>query len=380
MTRQQTCFVVACLLVFSFSLPDILPFAERQLTHTAEITPRNFYPSATNPTGPNIGLWRNSKSDGWTSGFFAGCLWHMYALTTDTKWKNLAIEWQSGLAVEQNNTKTHDVGFMLYDSFGIGYQLIKDEAWRKILLTTAHSLSTRFSPTVGCIKSWNWKPTDFPVIIDNMMNLELLYWAAKNGGESSWYEMAVSHASKTAANHIRTDGSSFHVVDYDPSSGSVLWKGTAQGYSNSSTWARGQTWAIYGMSISYRETGNELFLYTAQRAADFFIDHLPKDYVPYWDFNAPGIPDAPRDSSAASIAASGFLELSELVPAALKPKYRGVAEKILESLLTYYTAQSSPNYVSILMHGTVFWKNHDFDTGIIYGDYYLLEALRKLKR
>jgi hypothetical protein len=235
----------------------------------------------------------------------------MYEGTGDTHWREWAEAWTAGLADEKNDTSTHDVGFKIFSSFGHGYRLTGNAAYREVILQAARTLATRFNPTVGCIRSWD--RNRFPVIIDNMMNLELLFWASKNGGDSAWYDMAVSHALQTMKNHVREDGSTYHLVDYDPDTGAIINKFTVQGYDKESTWARGQAWGMYGFTMAYRETGDVRFLNTAQLIADYFIDNLPEDRVPYWDFEAPNIPHEEKDSSAAAIAASGLLELSTLV-------------------------------------------------------------------
>lgn len=270
---------------------------------------------------------------------------------------------------------------MMYSSYGQGYRLTKDSAYRDILVTSARSLASRYSDKVGAIKSWDGSSTEYKVIIDNMMNLELLFWAARNGGDAAWKTMAISHATKTAENHVRPDGSTYHLVTYDPATGAVKSRTTVQGYSNTSTWSRGQAWALYGFTIAYRETGNALFLDTARKTADYYISHLPSDSVPYWDFQAPGIPNEPRDTSSAAIAASGLLELSRHDPdAARKSTYRTAATTILTSLSSASYLSEGTSYQSILLHGTQNKNNGNYDTGIVYGDYYFIEALLKLSR
>jgi len=302
----------------------------------------------------------------------------MYELTGDSTYKTNAIKWQSGIEGQKTNTSTHDVGFMLYTSFGNGYRLTSDPAYKQVLLTTAKSLSTRYNPVVGTIKSWNGGSTDHIVIIDNMMNLELLFWPARNGGDPAFKDIAISHALKTSQNHVRADGSTYHVVNYDPATGAIKRRYTAQGYSDSSTWARGQAWAIYGFAIAYRETQNSQFLDTARKVSDYYISHLPADHVPYWDFQAPNIPNEPRDTSSASIAASGLLELSSLeTDSTRKANYKSAAEEILKSLMSSsYLAKGTSNK-AILLHGTQNKNNNNYDTGLTFGDYYLLDAIRK---
>ncbi len=331
------------------------------------------------------GKWTTRESRNWTSGFFPGCLWYMYELTGDEAWMQKARVWTDAMEAEKSNTQTHDIGFMMFCSFGNGYRLTGDGKYKEVILESAKSLSTRYNPAVGCTLSWSskwaqsrWK---FAVIVDNMMNLEILLWAARNGGDKKLYEISASHAAKTMQNHIRADHSTWHVVDYDPNTGKVIKKQTLQGYSDDSCWARGQAWGTYGFTMAYRETGDERFLKTAQRLADYFIEHLPEDNVPYWDFQAPG-PNEPRDTSAGAIAASAMLELSGLVKdSQARQKYFEAAEKILKSL-------SSPAYLDrenktdgVLLHGTGAKPlGREIDVSLIYGDYYFLEALVRYKK
>src|SRR2546421_1019151 len=258
------------------------------------------------------------------------------------------------------------------------------DSFRQVALTAAGSLATRYSSIVGATRSWNNtssdSPTDFKVIVDNMMNLELLFWASKHGGDPGLATKALQHALTTAREHVRPDGSTYHLVVFDSGTGAVKRKQTVQGYSNSSTWSRGQAWGLYGFTMAYRETRDSRMLATARQVADYYIAHLPADKVPYWDFQAPGIPNEPRDSSAAAIAASGLLELSQLDPdGARSRQYLDVARATLASL-------SSPAYLaegtasrSILMHGTANKPAGDYDRGLIYGDYFFLEALLRYR-
>ena len=232
----------------------------------------------------------------WTSGFFPGALWRIYEQTGGTLWLTRATDWQAGVEGQKNDTLSHDVGFKIFTSFGNGYRLTGTDAYRQVVLQGASSLASRYSSTVGAIKSWDGPTSsDFRVIIDNMMNLEILLWASKHGGQSAWYDMAVSHALKTMTNHVRADGSTYQGVNYNPSTGAVKAKFTHQGEAVESTWSRGQAWAVYGFTMVYRETGDSRFLDTARRVADYYIDHLPADHVPYWDFEASGIPNEPRE-------------------------------------------------------------------------------------
>jgi unsaturated chondroitin disaccharide hydrolase len=316
-------------------------------------------------------------SDDWTSGFFAGELWFFYQYTKDKKWLDLARTYTAKIAKEQFNTHTHDLGFMIYCSYGNGYRLTKDTAYRSIIIRAAKSLSTRFNPVAGVIKSWDhnddkWK---YPVIIDNMMNLELLFEATKLTGDSSFYKIAVSHANTTMKNHFRPDFSSWHVLDYDTQTGKVLQKVTAQGYSDESAWARGQAWALHGFTMCYRETGNKAYLAQANGIAKFIINNksTPADGVPYWDYNDPQIPNVSKDASAAAITASALEELNKYAPG---NNYQQQADKLLNSLTQFYTNKPGANKGFILDHSTGHRPaKSEIDVPINYADYYYLEAL-----
>jgi rhamnogalacturonyl hydrolase YesR len=317
----------------------------------------------------------------WTSGFFPGSMWYLFEATGDAKWRTSAEKFTALLAPEQYNTKTHDVGFMLYCSYGNGLRLTGNEAYKAVLLNGAQSLSTRFNSTVGCIKSWDHGvgKFTFPVIIDNMMNLELMFWAARNGPAERYRDIAVRHADTTVAHHFRADNSSFHVVDYDPATGKVLQRITHQGTADDSAWARGQAWGLYGYSVMFRETKDPRYLAQAQKIAAFVMNHprLPADKVPYWDFDDVKIPNAPRDSSAAAIICSALLELRGYVDAATAAGYTAFAEAQLRSLASpEYLAEPGTNGGFLLKHATGNHpKNSEIDVPINYGDYYFLEAL-----
>jgi hypothetical protein len=349
-------------------------FAAQQLNRTAGALSTTSYPSSTSSSGS----WSTTGASSWTSGFFPGSLWLIYQRTADSAWKSKAQSWQAGIEGQKTRTDTHDLGFMIFNSFGNGYRLTGTEAYRQVVLTAASSLAKRYDPDVGCIRSWGSisDTTNFTVIVDNMINLELLFWASKHGGKAEWYDMAVSHALKTSANHVRADGSTYQIVTYSPTTGAVKSKSTKQGYNTESTWSRGQAWAVYGFTMTYRETGDMRFLETARKAADYFISHLPGDYVPYWDFELPDTTNQPKDSSAAAIAASGLIELSQLDPdPARKQTYLDAARAILGSLSSpAYLAEGTPVW-SILLHGTQNKPDGKYDRGLIYGDYYFLEAL-----
>ncbi len=367
-------------------------FPEKELTLAAkqyellleDAQKANKIPRTTNEEG---GMhWVNEDFD-WTKGFFPGSCWYLYENTNNEKWKNAADHFQSKFEDFKNSTGYHDLGFIFNCSYGNGYRINKKESYKKVLVTAANSLMERFDPKVEAILSWDvdkgwqsergWK---FPVIIDNMMNLEMLFEASKYTGENRYREAAIAHANTTLKNHFREDYSSYHVVDYDPETGEVRSKQTAQGHSNESSWARGQAWGIYGFTMCYRYTKDEKYLEQAKRIADFILDYegTPDDMIPYWDYNAPNIPDEPRDASAAAITASALIELAGYDD----QKYMESAKKILKSLASSeYTAQIGENNHFILKHsvGSI-PHNNEIDVPLNYADYYYIEALDRLQK
>lgn len=327
------------------------------------------------------------QMEDWTSGFYPGTMWLMYELTGDSAWRSYAKKYTEAIDSVKYLTWHHDVGFMIQASFGNGLRLGEDK-YKEVIVEAARSLSTRFRPVAGITQSWNtdkgWQSTrgwECPVIIDNMMNLELLFNATRLTGDSSFYRIAVSHADQTLKNHYRPDYSCYHVVDYSLKDGTVRSKQTAQGYSHESAWARGQAWGIYGFTICYRETSDPKYLKQAQNAFNFVINHpnYPADFIPYWDFDAPEIPDEPRDVSAAAIMASALYELSTYEN---KEFYKGWADKIMASLVTpAYRAKPGGNGNFLLMHsvGSI-PHGAEVDVPLNYADYYFLEALERMKK
>jgi hypothetical protein len=323
-------------------------------------------------------------SDDWVSGFFPGNLWYIYEYSNDEKFKEAAQNWTQSMEKEQFNTKIHDVGFMIYCSYGNGYRLTNNPNYKAVIIQAAKSLSTRFNEKVGCIKSWDWPSRwNYPVIIDNMMNLELLYAASRFSGESKYKDIADRHALTTMKNHFRKDNSSYHVVDYSPETGEIIAKKTHQGYADESAWARGQAWGLYGYTMCYRESKNEKFLEQAKKIAAFIMNHpnTPDDLIPYWDYNAPEIPNAPRDASAAALFASALLELSAY-DSQNSTAYFNYAESILKSLSSSeYLAEPGTNHNFILKHSTGNKPgNSEIDVPLAYADYYYLEALLRYRK
>ena len=372
--------------------------AEQQLSNQLKAVPEaTEYPR----TIGKDGKLKVTRKNDWTEGFYPGCLWYVYEYTNKEDWKKAAIKWTESLEPLKKMTNHHDIGFLMYCSFGNAYRLTGNEAYKDVLVESARSLCTRFNEKTGCIKSWNyrksWNGKDewfYPVIIDNMMNLELLYFATKVTGDSVYAKVANRHAETTAKNQFREDYSNYHVVNYDAETGEVLNQATCQGFSDNSAWARGQAWAIYGYTMAYRETHRQDFLDMAVHTADFWLNHpnLPEDGIPYWDFNAGQedyVPDwnydpeifkvVPRDASAAAIVASAFLELSGYVTDG--KKYSAAAAHILKSLSSpAYLAEPGTNCNFILMHsvGSI-PHGEEIDVPLIYADYYSLEALMRYK-
>lgn len=333
---------------------------------------------------------RNSEPDGtlnlvpskdWTSGFFPGELWFLYEYTQNNFWKKKAQQHTDILEKEKMNGSTHDMGFKVYCSFGNGYRLTQDEHYKEVLLQSARTLAMRFKPAAGIIRSWDHSTAKWvcPVIIDNMMNLELLFWATKESKDSTFYRIAVDHARTTMKHHFRPDFSSYHVIDYDTITGQVLKKNTHQGFADESAWSRGQAWALYGYTMCYRETRLPEFLEQAQNIEKYLFTHpnMPEDLIPYWDFDAPGIPDEPRDVSAATVIASALYELSLYDPEKGE-RYRSNADKIIENLTKHYRATLKKDNGFLLLHSTgTKPTNTEVDVPIVYADYYFIEALMR---
>ena len=323
------------------------------------------------------------KIEWWTSGHYPGSLWYLYEATGDGFFKDRATVWTENLTPIASFKGNHDIGFMMYCSFGNARRILKTEKYDHLLVEAAGTLCLRFEPKLGLIRSWG-KVDDrktFLVIPDNMMNLELLEWAAKSkNGEKRFADVARSHADVTMKNHFRADGGTYHVLNYSQKDLRVQEIRRGQGASCFTAWSRGQSWAIYGYTMMFRETGNKAYLDFAQKVSDFAINHpnMPEDGIPYWDFGAPG---EERDSSAGSIMASGLLELAKYVDAEKGAMYRKYAVKQLLSL-------ASPAYFSegdeighfLLKHGVgAKPMDSEIDTPLNYGDYYFLEALLRVR-
>jgi rhamnogalacturonyl hydrolase YesR len=356
--------------------------AEQQLGHQVRLIEESG--KILNPRTIHNGKVRYIGKRDWTSGFFPGSMFYMYDLTQDQKWIDKGVKYTEDLDTIKYLTSHHDVGFMVNTSFGNALRVTGNNGYKEVIIQAARSLSTRFRPAAGVIQSWDedkgWQQKRgwmCPVIIDNMMNLELLFKAFEFSGDSLFYRIAVSHANKTMEHHYRDDWSCYHVVDYNKIEGGVRSKQNAQGYAHESAWARGQAWGIYGFTVAYRYTKDERYLKMADNIYNFIFTHpnLPEDLVPYWDFNAPQIPNEPRDVSAAAVTASALYELADFD----REPYRETADKIIQSLSgDAYRAIVGTNGNFLLMHsvGSI-PHNAEIDAPLNYADYYYLEALTR---
>jgi len=385
---QFRCVLVsACLVAFTAPLAaqpiDVdgtFDFAATRLIATSSWLPAaDVYPNYTQPGG----TWNTDDPTSWTSGFLAQCLWTMYERTGDELWRALAEYRQAAMEPQKYTTTHHDLGFEIYNTFGYGYRMTGNTEFRDICLTAAASFATRYNANVGALKSRDWQEP-FPVMIDAMMNLELMFFSSLNGGPPEHWDMAVQHALTTRRDHIRADGGSYHGVDYNPITGEPEARPgeddpyrTDQGWQDESTWSRGEAWGLHGFTSCYRWTGDPRFLETALLMADYWRRRVPADAIPYWDFDIP--PDGePRDSSAGAVGASALLELATIVTGADRVKYFETAETAVRSLSgPNYLAEGTP-HMSIVLHGTYHKPaGRGVDTGLIWSDAYFLEALMR---
>lgn len=356
-------------------------FAEQQYKVLSKNVPAQVMPKTYNAKTNKV---ETSDTKWWCSGFYPGSLLYIYEYTKDTATLKEAENRLAILEKEKHYTGNHDLGFMMFCSFGNAYRITKNPIYKPTIDTAAASLITRYRPNAKVIQSWNsnkkWKG---PVIIDNLMNLELLAWVSDHGGDPEYKKIAINHANTSIKNHFRPDYSSYHVVDYDMKTGAVVKKGTAQGTSDSSAWSRGQGWALYGYTMMYRFTKEKRYLNLAKNIASFILNHpnMPADKVPYWDFDAPGIPNTYRDASAAAVIASALLELGQYTPKKDAQVYIDAAEEMISSLSSdAYRAKAGQNGGFLLMHSTgALPLRSEVDVPLTYADYYYLEALMRYK-
>ena len=355
-------------------LPQLFDFAGQRLQQT-----HSFMPADRMPERTYDGYWNQTTAGAWTSGFFAGQLWMMYRQTGDSTYLNAAKSRTAALEGQEYNGGDHDVGFRVFNSFGQGYQSLPDgdpdkADYRDRILVAAGTLAGRYQPAYQAIESWGGDQ----VIIDNMMNLELLFWAADETSNPAdaqqWRDIAINHALTTQREHVRPDGSTYHVVQFDPNTGDVVDKRTAQGYSDESTWSRGRRGG-YTVSPSRIATPTTQPSSTPpRRLADYWLDHMPATGVVPYDFDDPG-EDVPLDSSAAAIASAALLELMEYVDSSDSARYFDAAQTMLEGLSSLDILTNDLDYDSILREGSIARNYHHM--GLTYGDYYFIEALRR---
>lgn len=329
------------------------------------------------PSADKLGKLRTCDVYDWTSGFFPGSLWLAYELTGDERLLADAVDYTNKMLPATFYTGTHDLGFMVGCSYGNALRLCPNDSLKTVIIRTADNLASRFNPEIGAIRSWDFGPWNFPVIIDNMMNLELLFQASKLTGDNKYKDIAIRHADKTMACHFRPDMTSYHVVSYNPD-GSIETRQTFQGRSDESAWARGQAWGVYGYTVCYRETGDKKYLEFAQKIADMIISRVKtEDHIPLWDYDAPNLPTTPRDASAAAVTSSALFELCGYLPDG--QKYFDYAESILRSLSSpEYLAEPGTNCGFILKHSTgSLAHGSEIDVPLNYADYYYLESIKR---
>ena len=368
----------------NFNVDKQLEYCVEQYSKALELIPEEG--AIPRNIAPGSKEWRYVNYKDWTSGFWPGELWYLYEFTKNKKIEKEAEKFTSYLKpLSVTPALDHDLGFQVFNSYGNGYRLTQNKSYKDVILKTADTLATLFNPKVGTILSWprevpNMEWPQHNTIMDNMINLELLFWASKNGGDKSLYDMAVSHADVTMENHFRPDYTSYHVVVYNKETGEKIKGVTHQGYSDNSMWARGQSWAIYGYTMVYRETKDLKYLDFVKKVTQVYLDRLPKDLIPYWDFDDPKIPNTKRDASAAAVVASSLLELSTYVDdVELSKYYFDKAELMLIELTNHY--QSGDVNSACLLHSTGHAPaGSEIDYSIIYADYYYVEALLRLKK
>lgn len=328
-------------------------------------------------TEPNLNGW-------WVGGHWVGLLWLAYAATDVDSFAVAARDWANRLLPRRPELDDHDLGFLFELGYVLGYQFTDDENLKLPALQAASALSQRFNPRGQFIQAWGLLDASPELrgrtIMDTMMNLDLLFWAGKQTGDAHYAEIAAAHARTTLTYHLRTDGSTSHACDFNPDTGAFLKQDTHQGLSATSCWSRGQAWGVYGFADCYRATGDVVFLSTSHRLVEYLWSRLPEDLIPFWDFDSPLIPNDVRDSSAASVLASGLLNLASVeTDSRLADLWRERAVSILESLWKNYTSKNT-NEASILIRGTRSKRHNLMDHGLIYGDYYFVEALLRLAK
>lgn len=357
------------------SLTDrVFELAKIQMTSMDSTITDDTTPRSTNADGS----FRMADKYWWCSGFYPGSLWYTYLYTGDEAIKELAHKHTVKLDSIMYVRFDHDLGFQMNCSYGNALRITGDKQYEDRMVASSYALASRFNPNTGTLRSWSHGQWEYPVIIDNMMNLELLLEGYRLCGDRILYDVATTHSDTTIANHFRQDYSCWHLVNYNPADGTILGKQTVQGYADDSAWARGQAWAVYGYTMMYWKTGLERYLSQAENIADMLIGRLPEDGIPYWDFDAPDIPDALRDASAGAVMASAFYRLSRLTKDEEKSEvYFATADKQVRTLASEeYLAAPGENHNFLLKHSVGYLKNNsEVDAPLTYADYYFLEAL-----
>ena len=355
-----------------------LDYTEQRLLATDSVLEPPDYPVRTNPDGS----WLTAPAKDWTSGFYAAALWKTYERTGDPAWRRRAETWQAGLKAEIAHDDT-GLGFKLFDTYGVAYRLTGDESYKKVVLRAADTVARRYDPDVRMFRVWDDLDdrTQYQVNIDALMNLELMFWAGQNGGNPEHAVMADRHVERTLQDLVRPDGGTYMFGGYDQDTGALLRNYTVQGYASESTWARGQAWAVYGFTMAYRYTKDARYLDAARRTADYYLRRLPPDQVPYWDFDVPDKATAPRDTSASAVVASALLELVGYdTDPATRQRYLDATRAILTSLSSPTYAPREPGFAAMLQHGTQHLPKGWADSGIMFGDYYYVEALGRYEK
>ncbi len=393
MKKLYVCMILCCLFACGQQVPTLdteqqLDYCEQQVNRALaalqdsdfSMEPRNIL------SGDTAWNCRKACAEEWCSGFWPGILWMDYSVTKDEKVRKAAEGYTDVLSfLGSKPAYDHDLGFLVITSFLKGYEQTGSEQYKQIILNAADTLATLYNNKVGTILSWPRHVKDYGghnTIMDNMINLELLFWAAENGSNKQLKDIAIHHADTTMRYHFREDGSCYHVAVYDTLTGEFIKGVTHQGYADSSMWARGQSWAIYGYTMVYRFTHEQRFLDFAQKVTDIYLKRLQEtsdDWVPLWDMDDPRGLEAPKDASAACVVASALLELSQYVDKEKGKAYYEDAVKMLTDLSSE-KYQSREKNVSFLMHSTGHHPaGSEIDASIIYADYYYLEALLRLR-
>lgn len=363
-------------------MTEIKPFVKEALDYSIRMVRRNLQELKDFPEIAKDGQWTPVPGGGWVGGHWTGLIWLAYAHTGDPALQSAACEWSERLAPRQYDLGTHDLGFLFELSYILGAKLTGDDSFKAPALQASRSLIQRFNPRGQYIQAWRaldaspeWRGR---AIIDTLMNLYMLYWTSQETGDPIFAQVATAHANTALKRQVRPDWSTAHVMDFNPDSGEFLKQDTHQGLSPTSCWSRGQAWGVHGFAETYRWTKDETYLNASRNLAEYMLRRNPANHVPFWDYDSPLIPNDVRDSSAGSILASGMLILATLEQDPAKAqRWRSEAITMLEALWQQVSSRGT-NEPSILIHATRSKPAGMMDTGLIYGDYYFVEALTRL--